>query len=60
MLPNKKDFIESNTADYELQVKLLDARIAGNQTLIDQLEIQKKLNDPENMALLRDVLAKLG
>jgi hypothetical protein len=23
-------------------------------------EIQKKLGDPENMALLRDVLAKLG
>jgi hypothetical protein len=27
---------------------------------LDATEIQKKLNDPENMALLRDVLAKLG
>lgn len=26
----------------------------------DATEIQKKINDPENMALLRDVLAKLG
>lgn len=27
---------------------------------LDATEIQKKLGDPENMALLRDVLAKLG
>lgn len=31
-----------------------------NNMNLDATEIQKKLNDPENMALLRDVLAKLG
>ena len=27
---------------------------------LDATEIQKKLADPENMSLLRDVLSKLG
>ena len=31
-----------------------------NAMNLDATEIQKKLADPENMALLRDVLAKLG
>ena len=31
-----------------------------NTMNLDATEIQKKLADPENMALLRDVLAKLG
>ena len=31
-----------------------------NTINLDATEIQKKLADPENMALLRDVLAKLG
>lgn len=31
-----------------------------NDMNLDAIEIQKKLADPENMALLRDVLAKLG
>jgi hypothetical protein len=31
-----------------------------NNMNLDATEIQKKLSDPENMALLRDVLTKLG
>lgn len=31
-----------------------------NNMSLDAIEIQKKLADPENMALLRDVLTKLG
>lgn len=31
-----------------------------NNMNLDAIEIQKKLADPENMALLRDVLTKLG
>jgi hypothetical protein len=40
---------------------ILDSISADYNNLnLDATEIQKKIGDPENMALLKDVLTKLG
>lgn len=56
-----KDSIESYYSYHNSVFGILDSiNNDYNNMNLDATEIQKKLNDPENMALLRDVLAKLG
>ena len=52
----------SNIYDYKNSVMgILDTISADYSNLdLDATEIQKKIGDPENMALLREVLTKLG
>ena len=56
-----KESIESYYKYYNSIFGILDSINKDYNTMnLDATEIQKKLADPENMALLRDVLAKLG
>ena len=53
--------IRAYYAYYNSVFGILDSINKDYNTMnLDATEIQKKLADPENMALLRDVLAKLG
>lgn len=56
-----RESIESYYKYYNSIFGILDSINKDYNTMnLDATEIQKKLADPENMALLRDVLTKLG